>query len=82
MVAPHTIAGVPVDKLREEVKRVRALRNFDAAIKVPGVRDRLWHIAEHGASPDDLEWIEQMTTQTGFNFNDAVTACVELHEEY
>ena len=77
-----TVAGVPVDKLREEVRTALSIRKFEAAIKRPGVMDRLWHIAEHGASHDDLDWIEHMTAETGFDFHDAVAIYVQLNEEY
>lgn len=58
------------------------MRRFQAAIKQRDVMDRLWRIAERGASDDDLEWLEQQTKETGFDFHAAVAACVELNEEY
>lgn len=58
------------------------LRRFEAALRQPGVMDRLWHIAEHGASPEDLEWLEQQTRETGFDFHAAVAACARFKEEY
>lgn len=58
------------------------MRRFEAAIRQPGALDRLFHIAERGASDDDLEWLEQQTKATGFDFHAAVAACVELNEEY
>ncbi len=58
------------------------LRRFEAALKKPGVMKRLGHIAEHGASPEDQEWLEQQTRETGFDFNAAVAACAELNEAY
>lgn len=59
-----------------------AIQRFVEAIKRPGVMDRLWHIAEDGATDEDLEWLEQCTQQTGFDFHAAVAACVKLSEEY
>lgn len=58
-----------------------ALKRFDDAIKRPGVMDRLWNIAEEGATDEDMEWLEQCTQQTGFDFHAAVAACVKLSEE-
>ena len=58
------------------------LRRFEAALRQPGVMERIEHVAEHGASPEDLEWLEQQTTETGLDFQAAVAACAELNEEY
>ena len=58
------------------------LQRFGEALKRPGVMDRLLHIAEEGATDADLEWLEQCTKETGFDFHAAVAACVELNEEY
>lgn len=74
-----------LEKLNEQntpTSEAEALQRFDEAIKRPGVMDRLWHIAEEGATDEDLEWLEQCTQQTGFDFHAAVAACVKLSEEY
>ncbi len=76
-----------LEKLKRDDPRVttpeaEAASRFDDAIKRPGVMDRLWHIAEEGASDDDLEWLDRCTKETGFDFHAAVAACVKLSEEY
>lgn len=74
--------GGLVGSLRPAIAKAMAMRRFESAIKQPGTLDRLFRIAEHGASDDDLEWLERMTNETGFDFHLAVAACVELNEEY
>jgi len=74
--------GRLVGSLQLAVAGEMAKRRFEAAIRQPGALDRLFQIAEHGASDDDLEWLEQQTKETGFDFHAAVAACVKLNEEY
>lgn len=69
-------------ELSTPTPEAEAIQRFDEAIKRHGVLDRLWHIAEEGATDADLEWLEQCTLQTGFDFHAAVAACVKLSEEY
>jgi hypothetical protein len=74
-----------LEKLNEQntpTPEAGAHQRFDEAIKRPGVMDRLWRIAEEGATDNDLEWLEQCTKETGFDFHAAVAACVKLSEEY
>lgn len=73
---------VTAGSLRPVVAAALAMRRFEAAIKQRNVMDRLWHIAENGATDDDLEWLEQKTKETGFDFHEAVAACVKLVEDY
>lgn len=55
---------------------------FKSAVSRPGVWDRLHQIAEHGASPDDLEWLEQQTKETDVDFLRVVETLVKFEEEY
>lgn len=55
---------------------------FRSAVSRPGVWERLHHIAEHGASPDDLEWLELETKETGVDFPGVVEILVRFEEEY
>lgn len=55
---------------------------FQLAVSRPGVWPRLHQIAEHGASSDDLEWLEQQAKETGVDFPGVVQALVQLEEEY
>lgn len=74
-----------LEKMKEQntpTPEAEAIQRFEEAIKRPGVMDRLWHIAEEGATDEDLEWLEQCTQQTGFDFHAAVAACVKLSDEY
>lgn len=57
-------------------------QHIEATLKQPGVMARIEHIAEHGASPNDLEWLDDHTKATGFNFREVVMACVKFNEEY
>lgn len=56
--------------------------NLGKVLKKPGVFDRLRHIAEHGASDDDLEWLDEESKETGADLHAVVAAIVELEEEY
>lgn len=55
---------------------------FRSAVSKPGVWGRLHQIAEHGASLDDLEWLELQTKETGIDFPGVVEMLVRLEEEY
>ncbi len=55
---------------------------FRSAVSRPGVWGRLHQIAEHGASPNDLEWMEQQTKGTGIDFPEVVETLVRLDDEY
>lgn len=57
-------------------------KRVQLAVSRPGVWPRLHQIAKHGASPDDLEWLEQQTMETGVDFPGMVKTLVELEEEY
>jgi hypothetical protein len=55
---------------------------FQQAVSRPGVWPRLHQIAEHGASPDDLEWVERQTAETGIDFPGVIQAMAQFEEEY
>ncbi len=52
------------------------------AVSRSGVWPRLNHIVRYGASPDDLDWLEQQTKETGVDFPFVVEILVKLDEEY
>lgn len=76
-----------LNKLEQKLKPLDVSMNgttlpkFEAAIRQSGVMDRLGHIAEHGASPDDLEWLEERTRETGVDFAGVVEMLVRLEDE-
>lgn len=55
---------------------------FRSAVSRPGVWGRLHQIAEHGASPDDLEWLELQAKETGVDLAGVVETLVQLEEDY
>ena len=69
-------------KATEQSEVVDMASRFRLAVSRPGVWGRLHQIAEHGASPDDLEWLEQQTTETGVDFPGVVKTLVRFEEEY
>lgn len=69
-------------KATEQNVTVDMASRFRSAVSRPGVWGRLHQIAEHGASPDDLEWLELQTKETGVDFPGVVEMLVRLEEEY
>ena len=69
-------------KATEQSEVVDVAGRFRSAVSRPGVWERLDQIAEHGASPDDLEWLELQTKETGVDFAGVVETLVQLEEEY
>lgn len=55
---------------------------IEQAVSRPGVWVRLLQIADQGASPDDLEWMERQQEETGIDFIGVVKTLVQLEEEY
>lgn len=66
----------------EQQASVDMAERFQLVVSRPGVWPRLHQIVEHGASSDDLEWLEQQTKETGVDFPGVVQALVQLEEEY
>lgn len=66
----------------EQQVGVDMAERFQLAVSRPGVWPRLHQIAEHGASSDDLEWLELQTKETGVDFPGVVQTLVQLEEEY
>lgn len=69
-------------KATEQSEVVDMAGRFRSAVSRPGVWGRLHQIAEHGASPDDLEWLDLQTKETGVDFPGVVEMLVRLEEEY
>lgn len=69
-------------KTTEQSDVVDMAGRFKSAVSRPAVWGRLHQIAEHGASPDDLEWLEEQTKETGVDFHGVVKTIVQLEEEY
>lgn len=69
-------------RVSEQRVGVDMAERFQPAVSRPGVWPRLHQIAEHGASPDDLEWLEEQTKETGVDFPGVVETLVRLEEEY
>lgn len=69
-------------KATEQSEIVDMAGRFRSAVSRPGVWERLDQIAEHGASPDDLGWLELQTKETGVDFAGVVETLVQLEEEY
>ena len=69
-------------RFSEQQVGVDMAERFQQAVSRPGVWPRLHQIAEHGASPDDLEWLEEQTKETGVDFAGVVETLVQLEEEY
>lgn len=69
-------------RVSEQQVGVDMAERFQQAVSRPGVWPRLHQIAEHGASPDDLEWLEGQTKETGVDFHGVVATLVRLEDEY
>lgn len=69
-------------RVSEQQVGVDMAERFQQAVSRPGVWPRLHRIAEHGASPDDLEWLEEQTKETGVDFHGVVATLVRLEDEY